>query len=224
MSDPRPIRLLIVDDQQSVCSLCATIGRGMGLVCSQARSAGEALECLEKEAPDLVLVDLAMCRMTGLELLAEVKRRSPSIEVALMSAYGTIDNAVQAMQLGAYDFVTKPFRVGEFKLTLVRMVEKVRLVRENELLRQRLQQRTQIAPEPPILCTDLEKLEQLTVRRVMELVDGNKELAQELLGISRATLYRKIKRYGLQAGPTGQKVSEPEMRPSANRVILLSQS
>lgn len=211
MSDQRPIRLLIVDNQQSVCSLCATIGRGMGLVCSQAKSAEEALERMEKETPDLMLADLAMGRMTGLELLAEVKRRSPSIEVALMSAYGTTDNAVQAMQLGAYDFITKPFRVGEFKLILVRMVEKVRLVRENKLLRQRLRQGTQIAPGPPIFCTDLEKLEQLTVQRVMELVDGDKELAQELLGISRATLYRKIKRYGLQAGPTERKVSESEI-------------
>jgi DNA-binding NtrC family response regulator len=200
MSDQRPVRILIVDDQQSVCSLCATIGRGMGLLCSQAKSAEEALERLEKEAPDLILADLAMGKMTGLELLAEVKMRSPLVQVALMSAYGTIESAVKAMQLGAYDFVTKPFRVEEFKLILERMVEKVRLVRENESLRMRLQ-RTQIAPAPPILCSDLETLEQLTVQRVMEQVDGDKELAQKLLGISRATLYRKIKRYGLQMGP-----------------------
>ena len=62
---------------------------------------------------------------SGLELLAEVKKRSPQTEVALMSAYGTIESAVQAMRLGAYDFVVKPFREEEFRLVLERMVEKV---------------------------------------------------------------------------------------------------
>jgi DNA-binding NtrC family response regulator len=211
MSEPHLIRFLIVDAQQSICSLCATIGQGMGLVCSQAKTAEEALERAEKEAPDLMLADLVMGKMTGLELLAEVKTRSPFTEVALMSAYGTMDSALQAMRLGAYDFVVKPFRVEQLKLLLGRMVEKVRLVRENKMLRMRLQS-TKSMPVSPVLCTDLEELERFTVQRVIEQVDGDKELAQKLLGVSRATLYRKIKRYGIQKRPARRKVPESEIR------------
>jgi DNA-binding NtrC family response regulator len=213
MSDP--IRLLIVDDQQSIRQLCAAIGDRMGLSCALAESALAALEWMESEAAELVLADLEMSGRTGLDLLAEVKRRWPLTEVTLMGSYGSPESAVQARRLGAYDFVVKPFRVEEFQRTLERMAEKARLVRENELLRTRVEKLGGYGPadglaadarvpggikmaSAPIPCTDLEELERLTVQRVFEQVAGDKEQAQKLLGISRATLYRKIKRYGIE--------------------------
>jgi len=219
MSDPRPFRLLIVDDQQSIGSLCATLGQRMGMLCFQAQSADEALERLDSHTPDVMLADLLLGDRSGLELLAEVKRRSPLTEVALMSANGTIASAVQAMRLGAYDFVVKPFRVAELQLVLERMVEKVQSARENQWRRQP-QSRTQVAPAAPLPCTDLEELERLTMQRVFEQVDGDKEKARKLLGISRATLYRKIKRYRIQTRQLRQK---EETRGTAERMILLSQ-
>jgi DNA-binding NtrC family response regulator len=224
MPDRRPIRILIVDDQQSVCDLCAAIGQGMGLVCWQADSAEQALQRVESDLPDVILADMVMGKMSGLELLAEVKKRSPFTEVALMSAYATIENAVEAMRLGAYDFVVKPSPVEKFTFMLERMVEKVRLVRENQSMRDRLQSKAQSGDAPPLLCTDLEELERLTVRQVFEQVGGDKELAQKLLGISRATLYRKIKRYGIKTQQTRQKVPRPGVREPEERMILLSQS
>jgi two-component system, NtrC family, response regulator PilR len=226
MCDQLPIRILIVDGQQSICRLCVTIGQAMGLVCSQAESAELALERVENEVPELVIADLEIGKMSGLELLAAVKQRSPLTEVALMSAYGTTESAVQAMRLGAYDFVVKPFRVEKFKQILQRMVEKVRLVRENELLRLRVRNETQGAATEreggaEALSSDLGALERQTVQRVFEQVDGDKELAQKLLGISRATLYRKIKRYGIQARQA--KITGLDIRV-AKRVIPLSQS
>ncbi len=212
MSD-QPLRLLIVDDQQAVRQLCAAIGGRLGLECTQLESAEAALEQMSQRAAELILADLNPSTPTagalgtphaggnsqsqragnpaGLELLAEVKRRWPVTEVALMSSYPSVESAVHAMRLGAYDFVTKPFRVEEFQLVLERMAEKARLVRENKLLRNRLQGRAKPS------TTDLEELERLTVQRVFEQVQGDKERAQRLLGISRATLYRKIKRYGI---------------------------
>ena len=86
-----------------------------------------------------MLADMEMGGQSGLELLAEVKRRWPLTEVALMGSYGSLESAVQAMRLGAYDFVVKPFRVEEFQRVLERMAEKARLVRENELLRTRVE-------------------------------------------------------------------------------------
>jgi DNA-binding NtrC family response regulator len=217
MSDPAPIRLLIVDDQQSIRQLCAAIGERMGLSCALAESAVAALERMEGEAAELMLADLEMGGRSGLDLLAEVKRRWPLTEVTLMGSYGSPESAVQARRLGAYDFVVKPFRVEEFQRVLERMAEKARLVRENELLRTRVEKlggyeaadglaaadaRVQgvmkMAPASVAPCTDLEELERLTVQRVFEQVGGDKGQAQKLLGISRATLYRKIKRYGIE--------------------------
>jgi DNA-binding NtrC family response regulator len=220
MPDEPPIRILIVDSQPSICRLCATVGHEMGLVCLQAASAEEALERVDQDVPELVLADLAG-KMTGLELLAAVKSRSPLTEVALMSACGTVESAVEAMRLGAYDFVLKPLRVEKLKLTLTRMVEKVRLVRENEVLRSRSQIKPPVVAEP---CTDLEELERLTVQRVFQQVNGDKEQAQKLLGISRATLYRKIKRYGIKTQPARQNVEEPRSRRAVEQVVVLSQS
>ena len=194
MSD-RPLRLLIVDDQQAVRQLCATIGSRLGLECTQLESAEAALEQMSHRTAELILSELHSGGNSGLELLAEVKRRWPLTEVALMSSYASVESAVHAMRLGAYDFVVKPFRVEEFQLVLERMAEKALLVRENKLLRNRLQGRTKPS------CTDLEELERLTVQRVFEQVQGDKEEAQRLLGISRATLYRKIKRYGIAKAP-----------------------
>lgn len=197
MSDLPPIRLLIVDDQQSIRRLCAAVGNGMGLECREAESAEAALEAMEKNLPDLLLADLIMDGSTGLELLAEVKRRWPLTEVALMSGFGSIESAVQAMRLGAYDFVVKPFPLEELRRVLQHMVEKVRLIQENEQLRSRLLGSEQITMPP--VCTDLQELERLTMQQVYDQVRGDKEQARKLLGISRATLYRKIKRYGIGA-------------------------
>jgi len=138
MSDDFRIQLLVVDDQQSIRKLCSTIGTSLGFACHEAESGEAALAYLQAESPDLVLADLKMENMTGLEFLEQVKKQLPRTEVAIMTGYGSIENAVQAMRLGAYDYITKPFRVEELKLVLERMAEKVRLVEENQFLRERV--------------------------------------------------------------------------------------
>jgi DNA-binding NtrC family response regulator len=205
MPDPTPLRLLIVDEQQGTRQLCAAIAGRLGLECAQLESADAALARMTEQAAELILADLAADGGSRLEWLVEVKRRWPLTEVALMSSCGGRDTAVRAMRLGAYDFVVKPFRAEEFQLVLERMMEKARLVRENKLLRNRLQGRANLAVMPVPPCTDLEELERFTVERVFEQVGGDKEEARRLLGISRATLYRKIKRYGI-----GKEKREPE--------------
>jgi DNA-binding NtrC family response regulator len=210
-----------VDDQQSIRQLCAVIGGRMGLSCAQAESSGEALEQMSNEAAALMLADLEMGGSSGLELLAEVKRRWPLTEVALMGSYGSMESAVQATRLGAYDFVVKPFRVEEFQRVLERMAEKARLVRENDFLRNRVETP---ASTPLALGTDLEELERLTVQRVFEQVGCDIEQARRLLGISRATLYRKIKRYGIETRPARQKASGQESIETGEPAAGLSQS
>jgi len=130
--------LMIVDDQESIRKLCMTVGASVGLRCTQAENAEDALSRLDSEAPDMILADLMMPNMSGLDFLTEAKRMLPQAEIAIMTGHGSIESAVQAMRLGAYDYITKPFRIEELKLLLHRMREKVQLVAENLFLRERV--------------------------------------------------------------------------------------
>jgi two-component system, NtrC family, response regulator AtoC len=138
MSDANKTRLLVVDDEQSIRRLCMTIGNTLGYACVEAESAEAALARVEADAPDLILTDLKLPTMSGVELLKQAKQLLPHTEVAIMTGHGSIESAVDAMKLGAYDYIEKPFRVEKMRLLLQRMAEKVRLVTENEFLRERV--------------------------------------------------------------------------------------
>ena len=132
------LRFLVVDDHQSIRKLCTTVGSSIGFDCVEAESAEAALARLETESPDMVLADLMMANMSGLDFLREAKRILPRAEMAIMTGHGSIETAVQAMKTGAYDYITKPFRIEQLKLLLQRMEEKVRLMTENQFLRERV--------------------------------------------------------------------------------------
>jgi two-component system, NtrC family, response regulator AtoC len=138
MSDELKIRLLVVDDEQSIRRLCMTIGTSLGFSCTEAESAEAALMRLDAETPDLVLTDLKLPSQSGVDLLKQTKALLPRTEVAIMTGHGSIESAVDAMKLGAYDYIEKPFRVEKMRLLLQRMAEKVRLVTENQFLRERV--------------------------------------------------------------------------------------
>ena len=138
MSDEIKTRLLVVDDEQSIRRLCMTIGNTLGYACAEAESAEAALARLDSDAPDLILTDLKLPNMSGVELLKQMKMLLPHAEIAIMTGHGSIESAVDAMKLGAYDYIEKPFRVEKMRLLLQRMAEKVRLVTENEFLRERV--------------------------------------------------------------------------------------
>jgi len=138
MSDEMKTRLLVVDDEQSIRRLWMTIGNTLGYVCAEAESAEAALARLDTDTPDLLLTDLKLPNMSGVELLKQTKQLLPHTEVAIMTGHGSIESAVDAMKLGAYDYIEKPFRVEKMRLLLQRMAEKVRLVTENEFLRERV--------------------------------------------------------------------------------------
>jgi two-component system response regulator AtoC len=138
MSAEPKTRLLVVDDEQSIRRLCMTIGNTLGYACTEAESAEAAMARLEADSPDLLLTDLKLPTKSGVELLKQAKALLPHTEVAIMTGHGSIESAVDAMKLGAYDYIEKPFRVEKMRLLLQRMAEKVRLVTENEFLRERV--------------------------------------------------------------------------------------
>jgi len=138
MSSEFRIQFLIVDDQASIRKLCMSIGSAQGFDCAEAESGEAALAYLETHSPDIILSDLKMPHMSGIDFLKQAKSMLPRTEIAIMTGHGSIESAVQAMKMGAYDYITKPFRVEELKLVLQRMAEKVRLVAENQFLRERV--------------------------------------------------------------------------------------
>jgi DNA-binding NtrC family response regulator len=139
------MRLLIVDDEQTIRKLCMTVGEALGFICLEAESGDAALSLLEEQPVHMILSDMIMPNMSGLEFLEKAKKLLPRTEVALMTGHGSIETAVQAMRLGAYDYITKPFApLEELRLFLRRMADKVRLVEENEFLRQRTDSETAV--------------------------------------------------------------------------------
>jgi two-component system, NtrC family, response regulator AtoC len=110
----------------------------LGFNCTEAESAEAAVMRLDAETPDLILTDLKLPSQSGVDLLKQSKALLPRTEVAIMTGHGSIESAVDAMKLGAYDYIEKPFRVEKMRLLLQRMAEKVRLVTENQFLRDRV--------------------------------------------------------------------------------------
>jgi len=139
VSEDLRIRLLIVDDEPSIRKLCITVGEALGFTCMEANSGETALALLEEQPAHMILTDMVMPQMSGLEFLEKVKKLLPRAEVAVMTGHGSVETAVQAMKLGAYDYIGKPFSpLEELRLFLRRMAEKVRLVEENQFLRDRM--------------------------------------------------------------------------------------
>ena len=122
-----------------------TVGEALGFICLEADSGESALALLEEQPAHMVLTDMVMPHMSGLEFLEKVKRLLPRTEVAVMTGHGSVETAVQAMKLGAYDYIAKPFSpLEELRLFLRRMAEKVRLVEENQFLRDRVDTETEL--------------------------------------------------------------------------------
>ena len=144
MKDALRLRFLIVDDEQSIRRLCMTVGEGLGFVCAEAETAEAALESIESMPPDIVVTDLKLPSLSGADLLRKIKEQMPRTEVAIMTGHGSIESAVDAMRQGAYDYIEKPFRVEKLRQLLQRMAEKVRLVTENQFLRERVNTETQL--------------------------------------------------------------------------------
>src|SRR6266849_1022305 len=189
-NDPK-IRFLIVDDHQSIRKLCMTVGASLGFHSMEAESAEAALAQLETDSPDIILADLMMPNMTGLEFLPRVKQILPRTEIAIMTGHGSIETAVQAMRLGAYDYITKPFRIEELKLLLQRMEEKVRLVAENQFLRDRVNTEMElngIVGSSTKIQDVMRMVARLKDTRTPVLITGESGTGKEL--VARAIHYR----------------------------------
>jgi two-component system, NtrC family, response regulator AtoC len=193
MTEDAKVRCLIVDDHPSVRKLCMTVGASVGFDCVESENAEIALTQLEEVSPDIVLADLMMPNMSGLEFLPRVKQLLPRTEIAIMTGHGSIETAVQAMKLGAYDYITKPFRVEELKLLLQRMADKINLVAENQFLRDRVSAEMElngIVGSSSKIQDVLRMVARLKDTRTPVLITGESGTGKEL--VARAIHYRGL--------------------------------
>ncbi len=192
MSEDLRIRLLVVDDEQSIRKLCMTVGEALGFACMEANSGETALALLEERPAHMILTDMVMPNMSGLEFLEKVKKMLPRAEIAVMTGHGSVETAVQAMKLGAYDYISKPFSpLEELRLFLRRMAEKVRLVEENQFLRDRMDTETNlygIVGSSPKIQDVLRMISRLKDTRTPVLITGESGTGKEL--VARAIHFR----------------------------------
>ena len=129
-------RILIIDDDPAMVSVISDICQERGHQTVAYASGIKALENLATHSPQLVISDLRMDKVGGLDILRECREVLPQTPVILITAYKTVETAIEAMKLGAYDYITKPFKVDELQLTIQRALDNQTLVRENRNLRQ----------------------------------------------------------------------------------------
>ena len=132
-------RILVVDDELSMREVLEITLRQEGYDVTVADGGEAALRALDGGAFDLVLTDLRMRGVDGLAVLRAVKERTPGTAVLMVTAFASTDTAVEAMKLGAYDYVTKPFKLDELRLTIASALERKHLREENQALRRQLQ-------------------------------------------------------------------------------------
>ncbi len=132
------LRVLVIDDDDVVCLSCLRVLGEEGYDVEAAHSGAEGLARLEKAAFDVVLLDLKMPGMDGMEVLGRLRDSRPDVDVLIITGHATVETAVSAMKMGAFDYVTKPFTPDELSLVVKRVAEKRRLLTENRALQQEL--------------------------------------------------------------------------------------
>lgn len=136
MSDVQ--RILVVDDEEVALTNLVYVLKKEGYAVTGAQSGGEAVKLLAKHEYDLVLTDLKMEKVDGMEVLSRARQHHPDIEVIMITGYATVDSAIEAMKAGAYHYIAKPYKLDEVRKVVREALEKTELKRENQRLKEHL--------------------------------------------------------------------------------------
>mgnify|MGYP006078447073 CR=1 FL=1 len=169
-------RILVVDDQPANLITLERILTREGWVVDKARDGREALDLFRDNGPDVIVTDLKMPGITGLELLKAVRALSSQVEVILMTAFGTVDTAVDAMKYGAWDYVTKPLKRAEIVSSVKKALQRRLLIEENEQLKAKLAQNSPVIGDfiggADSVKTLMEQVEQVSPTEASILLTG----------------------------------------------------
>ena len=190
-------RVLVVDDEENLRLLVRTILRREGFEVEVAAGGEQALALVESFGPDVILTDVRMPKMGGLDLLTTLKAKGNDAVVVVMSAYGNVDLALEAMKAGAYDYLQKPFKPEELVLVLRKAEERESLRRENRALRQEMRQKDmfeEILAKSAEMQAIFKTITKIADYKTTALVVGESGVGKEL--VARAIHTRSIRRGG----------------------------
>ena len=175
--------VLVVDDDAPIRDSLEKILKRDGYTVLTAAGGESALEVIRQQPVNLILTDLKMPKMDGLQLLKAAKILSPEIEVIVMTAYGEVDSAVKAMREGAYHFIQKPLKRAEIRLTITRALEKQNLSIEVQSFRERMEsdrQLNNIVGKSPFMCQLVAKVQQVAPSSASVLITGESGTGKEI--------------------------------------------
>jgi DNA-binding NtrC family response regulator len=180
----RPATVVVVDDEREMVEVLRDVLQSAGYHVISAGSGAEALECVQREEPDLLISDLRMAEMGGHQLQMELKRLAPSLPVIIITAFGSIQSAVESMKLGAVDYITKPFANDELLFVVGRALENRQLRQEVKRLRTELARSyglPNIITASPKMLAVIEMVEQVADCAASVLITGESGTGKDLL-------------------------------------------
>ena len=183
MASPKA-RLLVVDDEQSMREFLESFLRREGYDVSTAADVDTALSYLESDEIDLVITDMQMPEKTGLDLILEARELSPETAMVMITGFGTTDSAISAMREGAYDYLTKPFKVDELRIVIEKALEKKLLSNENRRLKEELRSQSRsrnIIGHSRVMQEVYELIGQVAETKTNVLVYGESGTGKELV-------------------------------------------
>lgn len=177
-------KILIVEDEKNTREGLKWGLEGKDYDVSLAANAQDALAMLDQVSPDLVITDLKMPGMDGIELLGRIKASDPNVEVIVVTAHGTVETAVEAMRRGAFDYQTKPVRLDELKLVITRALRSQSLARENEQLHKAVEERygfQNVIGRSSAMEQVFQTVRQVAPARTTVLIQGESGTGKELI-------------------------------------------
>jgi len=176
--------VLVVDDDPAHRTMLRTLLTGWGYTIFEADDGSTAIEKAHDQAFDLILMDIRMIKVSGIEALNEIKAFNPSIPIIIMTAYSSVETAVEALKSGAYDYLTKPLDFDELRLAMERAMDHRQLKEENRLLRESLGShfdRQNIIGRSPAMVTLLETVAQVASSEATVLIMGDSGTGKEMI-------------------------------------------
>jgi two-component system response regulator HydG len=176
--------ILVVDDDTAHRTMLRTLIGGWGYEIAEADDGEAAIEKVKEHSYDLVLMDVRMVTVSGLEALDKIKSFNPAIPVIIMTAYSSVETAIEALKQGAHDYLTKPLEFDKLKITIERAMEHTQLKEENRLLKESLGKhfdRQNIIGRSPAMVALLESVAQVAPSEATVLISGESGTGKELI-------------------------------------------
>jgi len=195
--EDRGHKILVVDDDLEMCGLLSDVLKGEDFSVTAIHDSFEASKILKKEEFDIVITDLKMKGLKGLDLLEETNKVAPLTPVIIITAFGTIESAIKAMKMGAYDYITKPFQMDELVLTVKKALENLLLKKEVIRLKKEVESKYHfhhIIGKSPLMQKVYDLIERISDTSSNVLITGESGTGKEL--VAKAIHYNGVRKEG----------------------------